>query len=361
MASPADGAVDVSHVCKLTRAACKHVTEFHHARAVELLERAIVAAETLRQPDCLIVARLHNLRWAEVRRMIASALPKDDVATADLATHEYVNTLSTELPGILDVLERRRADGTLLKGCCRAHEAVWFEDFTRDDCPASHVSLLDETSFGLFVGIDTYFAAACTAVTALHMSVSVPADNAREQLRDPCLIVIEHALRWTLQCAGCAKVRVRPGHGEWRSVVSQLPAEGRFLENFRTALLPNLRPEGLRAGPILAVWRNIEARGLLQIMRTERIHTCLIADRTMRREEQAAKDAGVPLRACALPSCGAREAHVGHFKRCGACGAVVYCSKAHQAEHWPAHKAACKAARKAASQAAAEGGASQDA
>jgi hypothetical protein len=48
-----------------------------------------------------------------------------------------------------------------------------------------------------------------------------------------------------------------------------------------------------------------------------------------------------------------REAHAGHFKRCGACKQATYCSKAHQAEDWAGHKAACKAARKAAAAATA--------
>ncbi len=64
------------------------------------------------------------------------------------------------------------------------------------------------------------------------------------------------------------------------------------------------------------------------------------------------------LRRCALPSCGAREAHVSHYKLCAACQTVVYCSKAHQAEHWAAHKAACKVARKAAAEKEEQGGAS---
>jgi hypothetical protein len=70
----------------------------------------------------------------------------------------------------------------------------------------------------------------------------------------------------------------------------------------------------------------------------------------------AASAAARGLRHCALPSCGAREAHVSHFKLCAACQTVVYCSKAHQVEHWPSHKAACKAARKAAAEE--QGGAS---
>ena len=62
------------------------------------------------------------------------------------------------------------------------------------------------------------------------------------------------------------------------------------------------------------------------------------------------------LRSCELASCGAREAHPQHYKRCAACKAVVYCSREHQLADWPSHKAACKAARKAA--AASDSGAS---
>ena len=53
------------------------------------------------------------------------------------------------------------------------------------------------------------------------------------------------------------------------------------------------------------------------------------------------------LRLCALPGCGAREAHPKHFKLCGRCRRVVYCSPAHQSEDWKRHKRAdggCKEA-----------------
>jgi hypothetical protein len=62
----------------------------------------------------------------------------------------------------------------------------------------------------------------------------------------------------------------------------------------------------------------------------------------------AAAAAAPSLRVCAHTACAAREAHTAQFKLCSACKTVCYCSKAHQAEDWPAHKAACKAARKAA-------------
>jgi len=76
---------------------------------------------------------------------------------------------------------------------------------------------------------------------------------------------------------------------------------------------------------------------------------------------QSAASAPELRRNCALASCGAKEAHVSHFSKCGACKMVVYCSKTCQLADWPAHKKACKAARKAADEAktAAAGNAAQ--
>ena len=64
------------------------------------------------------------------------------------------------------------------------------------------------------------------------------------------------------------------------------------------------------------------------------------------------------LRSCALPGCGAREAHPTHFKSCAACRTIVYCCREHQVAGWPSHKKACKAARKAAAAEDDEAGAS---
>ena len=54
------------------------------------------------------------------------------------------------------------------------------------------------------------------------------------------------------------------------------------------------------------------------------------------------------LRSCALPGCGAKEAHPAHFKSCAACRTVAYCCREHQVAGWPVHKKACKAACKTA-------------
>lgn len=63
------------------------------------------------------------------------------------------------------------------------------------------------------------------------------------------------------------------------------------------------------------------------------------------RDQQArrASDAAAAgLRPCGLPACGAREASVRQFKRCGGCKKMAYCCTEHAREHWKAeHKRAC--------------------
>ena len=338
----ADGTVDISHVCKLTRAARKQDCTGHHARAVELYERAIAAAEALRQPDCLIVASLRAWCLETQYYMAVSAGEESDDSTSDAYADALLNEL---LPGVLETLERRRAAGTLQPGRCRAHEVAWCADFRR----AEGGPVPDEAaglSQAQLVGVRLYFLTARTAATSSLAWLEAAPGEA--PLLDRCLAFVEQALKLALQRQHSETATLATAH------------EPLFLDEFRTRLLPYLEPEKPRCARVLAAWRDVERSGILDVVpfgtvrkqkkQNER-HMKSLAD------AQAAKDAGVPRRTCALPACGAREAHVGHFKRCGACGGVFYCSKGHQAEHWPAHKAACKAARKAAG----EGGAPQDA
>ena len=348
-----DGAIDVSHVCKLTRAARKQEVVDHSARAMELYERALAAAEALRQSDCLIVALLRCGSMGRQRDVIVATLSGGDCDDAKrrVVAHQVLALFQAHLPGVLDTLERRRAAGTLLPGRCRAHEVAW-----KAYCAHTTTFLLGEACPGegsiseasQLVGVAAYFAAALRAILALQISLAggvVP----DEQLRGRCLTFLKHALQLELER--------RHGH-KVRTVITT--DEMLFLDNFRKRLLPHLEPSKPCYTRLLAAWRDVEDSGLLQALPMEQTYKHSACIMKSLADAQAAKKAGMPLRACALPSCGAREAHVGHFKRCSACGSVVYCSKAHQAEHWPAHKAACKAARKAASQAAAEGGASQE-
>jgi hypothetical protein len=65
-------------------------------------------------------------------------------------------------------------------------------------------------------------------------------------------------------------------------------------------------------------------------------------------QQAAAADAARHgLRRCALPACGAQEAHPKLFKLCGRCRGAAYCRAAHSVEDWKRHKRAdgCKAAQ----------------
>ena len=127
-----DGAIDVSHACRLAHAARKQALGGHYARAVELYERAIAAAEALRQPDCLIVASL-RCRYLEAQHNMSFAAPSgDDSDDAQRGARVQTVTLfQAHLPAVLETLERRRAAGTLLQGCCRAHEVAWEAECVR--------------------------------------------------------------------------------------------------------------------------------------------------------------------------------------------------------------------------------------
>ena len=114
----ADGAIDVSHVCKLTCAARKQDFANHIARAVELYECAVAAAKlALDQPDCLIVANLRSWCLATQYQMTWRSLSDDK--SDDALRDAYVQArapLLAHLLGVLETLERRHAGGTLLPG-----------------------------------------------------------------------------------------------------------------------------------------------------------------------------------------------------------------------------------------------------
>jgi hypothetical protein len=64
-----------------------------------------------------------------------------------------------------------------------------------------------------------------------------------------------------------------------------------------------------------------------------------VADFKAEHQQIAAADvARHGLRRCALPACGAQEAHPKLFKLCGRCRGAAYCCAAHSVEDWKRHK-----------------------
>ena len=169
-----------------------------------------------------------------------------------------------------------------------------------------------------FVGLDTFFVAAQTAARA---SCTYLEACPGQPLVECCMITSEQALRLALEYASSFATLLSDGaHLAW------LTSEAQFTKLFCERLLPCLKPELPSCARVLAAWRDLERSGLRNLRGREEIYELSDRITEMHLIAQAAKDARVPLRSCALPACGACEAHVAHFKKCGACGQVVYCS-----------------------------------
>ena len=128
------------------------------------------------------------------------------------------------------------------------------------------------------------------------------------------------------------------------------PVKSTFTDAFRAAVA-EAGANGLDARLVQQLegaWQRLQRSGVLQ---ARHIEACIQYDEPRRLRLTAAIQSGLSapdVRSCALPGCGAKEAHPAHFKSCAACRAVVYCCREHQVAGWPGHKKACTAARKAA-------------
>jgi hypothetical protein len=143
-----------------------------------------------------------------------------------------------------------------------------------------------------------------------------------------------------------------------------LSREEMFTEFLHTRVLPQYARHPLVAA-LAAAWRDSGAAAAIaaavarkaasadapdaedEALMAELLRNAMAAGHTLRDVDVARNG----LRACALPSCGAREPEPRRFKACSACRAVVYCCAEHQRAHWKdkstaagGHKAACRAA-----------------
>ena len=176
--------------------------------------------------------------------------------------------------------------------------------------------------------------------------------------------VIARARRFAAECSDAQSLSFAQHVVHAAELLSQprrhnglvIPTEAEFTGELRDAVA-NAGVYGLnaRVAQLLAgAWQRLQRSGMLQtrqiestIRETEAGHHAFYA--TVKKSLTAPG-----LRSCALPGCGAKEAHPAHFKSCAACRTVVYCCREHQVAGWPSHKKACKAARKAAAAATEE-------
>jgi len=306
----------------------------HNQRAAENYSRAVEAARAL-GADNLVVADMQ--RCQAVTLMNYAVTVKNTEAAVDPVAVAAYRADSVALhSAAMAALERRRVAGTLLEGKCTAAEEAWCAaKFTE----AGKMSEVDAAAWAPLVGYDIYLLNSQSVLYLLVNAWSCVGECSATQLRAFAQFVV-HA----------ADLMQQPRSHS----TMYMGAEVNFVEAFSTVMALDLGARGLDASLVQLLtdaWLRLQRSGVLE---TRGVHDGIRRDEQITasdRDEHAAAIrtamAAPGLRSCALPGCGAKEAHPKHFKRCSACQAVVYCSKEHQLEAWPAHKAACKAARKA--------------
>jgi hypothetical protein len=308
----------------------------HFARAAEKYGDALAAACSLCEEDCLVAANiaLHRAHCLLQHADGDGVMP----AESDAAHEEAYETL---LPAAMQTLARRAAARTLLEGAVRPHEHEWL---LADLARIATITGLPRNAWDGLAPLAGYSAFVMAAGLALqHASCGCT--------RCSCIAGRDQQLLVELVCDALA-LMAAPRHSGANNC---LGAEATFVTLVQEVVdSERVAADTALGARLIAAWRHLQRSGMLEQRRllTEGVGSV----RRLQEEVKFAASSAAAAserRVCALPSCGAREAHVSHFKLCAACKTVVYCSKAHQAEDWTRHrKEECKAARAAAAAAA---------
>jgi hypothetical protein len=326
--------VDVSAVNALLTKASVLNSKGQCARAAEIYANAITAAEALSQRDCLVVAYLQVLH-ANALLSVGEG-PGADVTSAYFTTQRLVFT--DLLPAPLETLQRRKAAGTLRSGACLPHEQAVFVAKLESQAKSLPLAVRDAhaqqfAAAAVHVGYEVFLAAARLALEVFAVGADTAYAMSHAALQAACTFVVD----------GIGLLEA--GREGYASVT-----ESCLVRNLQNVAGERFRASNPWHVRIVSVWRRVEGSGVLQrrgcITGIRQFEWGLAQQHT----RAAAGVAARGLHSCALPSCGAREAHASHFLLCAACKTERYCCKAHHVADWPRHKAACKAARKTAEQ-----------
>jgi hypothetical protein len=352
MAAAAVGDDDaLASVTALSRKAAVLSRTGHFARAAEKYAAAATAAQSLAQPDCLIVAYL------QLEETTALYLHARECQTLADAAAAFERVYCILLPSMMAPLQRRKAAGTLLPGACRAREAAFFGDVQQSSVVMKGGRPFEpafQAAVGSLIGYETFLSAANLPLTWLMLPFTSLSRIPHPMITDAQFTAQHAFLLSALELASQPRVLNSVYMGGEAGLLDKCK-----VVTSNAVIMNELLPPDW-AQTLRDALQRLERNGKMHQRGMEEGLAITVHDLSAARDTAAAEAAAHGLRCCALSSCGAREAHASHYKLCAACKTVVYCSKAHQAEDWPAHKRACKATRKAAAAAAAAdaGGAS---
>ena len=340
----------IAAIFALQRRAQEHEAKGGNAAGAEKYREAAALAERL--PGLPV----ENLVAVHMQLSRFSALNSQTLQTSQLSGCDsdgsrlhFEAALSMLLPAIAS-LNRRWDAATLLPGRCAATEETWYTVQL-----AADASVLEQASwtevmhaqYAQFVGLDTMYLAAYESLRALG---ACPPIDRQKHLPDIILQISTLVVRALDKITEARALE----HALLLAEMSLVALVPKFFGDGFAAFLVEQFPE--TASPFREIrlgWARVQASGVLQRRRLHQSNQIMaesMKNQTRRGEAAVERTARRGLRSCGLASCGAKEAHVDHFKRCSACKTIVYCCKEHQLEHWPAHKRDCKAARKAAAE-----------
>ena len=159
---------DLSRVIALAKKAGELSVKGHYARAAEKYALAVEEAERLlpASPDCLITAALRHSQVSALMNYAIASVTKP--ADANDALKKGCLCL---LPTATDMLQRRKAAGTLLPGTCRAVEVAWFRAAARHAVGFHSISRADAEARSALVapygGLETFMRAASSLAFVL--------------------------------------------------------------------------------------------------------------------------------------------------------------------------------------------------
>jgi hypothetical protein len=316
----AAAASTVAPLLQLRRAAQKAVKLARCARAVELYERALAAAELSVPRESLVIAALLNDVVMAHCAFLSQANDESTLADAVAAAPEEFKLRS------LHLLHARWQAGTLFVPT--AEETAYFVE-------AAEFPGLPAQMCGAFFYL----------LIATDLAEDLPACT-EVQTR---LQGLYGALRTALEMDASGVLERHPRTGRAWSASESVVEVARLIMLIYGLVTTVLRDEaglllrmraacGLTAAEEMALRRLAEGHKAVAECSVQDLPK-QAEDMIARRQQAAAADAARHgLRRCALPACAAQEPHPKLFKLCGRCRSVAYCGAAHCAEDWKRHK-----------------------
>jgi hypothetical protein len=316
----------VAPLLQLKRAAHKAEKLARFARAVELYERAIAAAELAQPRDSLVIAALLN----ELGVMHNRDVP---VNPSSLAAVEGMNLNLRLKLRLLHLAHARWQAGTLFAPT--AEEVAYLAE---DEYP-----YLPAQMCGAF-----FYIRAADYVVEIWRFLPLCTTPAEAEAR---LHAVYGALRAALEIDARGMLERHPRTGQaWPSsseasnmVVYALKSALHSLVTLalsdEAGLLPRMRATCALSPAEETALRQLAERCKAEGERFQQELPKFAEDANAKQQQAAAADlARHGLRRCALPSCDAQEAHPKLFKLCGRCRGAAYCCAQHSKEDWKRHK-----------------------